>query len=370
MLEPVPVTQPAPMVPPAPMGAGSALPGASFCSDGYWIASSWKCRQTAPHGCSCGDLEFYYRGNDGATQLLNREAFHASLAPGTPVLIVVHGSFTNWKWLCQDCGPVYRWIRNAAPSRPLAVIFYTWPSSAPIVYEPHLDVAILGMRATFNAVYLADLVARLPAGHPICIMGHSHGARMTAAALHLLAGGEVDDTHLTYLPPPDQRIRGVLVAGALDHHWLDPGQRYGMALCRAECLLYLRNDHDMVLSIYPMRRLFSRRALGESGLTKRDHERLGYLNSKVVQVDVTQIIQTGHMWNNYYVHPEIAAAIEPFVYFDDGGPSYIPAPAPATAPAGLESRPTAQQPRRGLLTGLRSRFAKTTPAESRAVNED
>ncbi len=155
------------------------------------------------HGCSCGDLEFYYRTNDGPTQLLNREAFYASLPPGTPVLIVVHGSFTNWRGLCQDCGPVYHWIRNAAPSRPLAVIFYTWPSSAPIMYEPHLDVAILGMRATFNAVYLGDLVARLPAGHPICIMGHSHGARMTVAALHLLAGGEVDDTHLTYLPPPN-----------------------------------------------------------------------------------------------------------------------------------------------------------------------
>jgi hypothetical protein len=369
MLEPTPIAQPVPMVPPAPTQAGSALPSASFCSDGYWIASSWKCRQTAPHGCSCGDLEFYYRAGDGATQPLNREAFHASLTPGTPVLIVVHGSFTNWRGLCQDCGPVYQWIRNANPSRPLAVIFYTWPSSAPIMYEPHLDVAILGMRATFNSVYLGDLVARLPAGHPICIMGHSHGARMTAAALHLLAGGEVDDTHLTFLPPPEQRIRAVLVAGALDHHWMDPGQRYGMALCRTECLLYLRNDHDIVLSIYPMRRLFSRRALGESGLTRRDHERLGYLNSKVVQLDVTPIIRTGHMWNNYYVHPEIASAIAPFVYFDDGGPSYIPAPAPAIAPAGLESPPTVQQ-RRGLLTGLRSRFAKTTPAESRAVNED
>jgi hypothetical protein len=369
MLEPTPMTQPAPMVPPAPMGPGSALPGPNFCGDGYWIASSWKCRQTAPHGCSCGDLEFYYRAGDGATQLLNREAFHASLAPGTPVLIVVHGSFTNWQWLCQDCAPLYQWIRSAAPSRQLAVIFYTWPSSAPIMYEPHLDVAILGMRATFNSVYLGDLVARLPAGHPVCIMGHSHGARMTAAALHLLAGGEVDDTHLTYLPPPEQRIRAVLVAGALDHHWMDPGQRYGMALCRTECLLYMRNDHDIVLSIYPMRRLFSRRALGESGLSRRDHERLGYLNSKVVQLDVTPIVQTGHVWNHYYVHPEIASAIEPFVYFDDGGPSYIPAP--AAAPATLESRPTAQQqPRRGLLTGLRSRFAKTTPAESRAVNED
>ena len=100
--------------------------------------------------------------------------------------IVVHGSFTNWKGLCDDCGPVFRWIRSAAPSRPLTVVFFTWPSSGPITYEPHLDVAILGMRASFNSVYLGDLVARIPPGHPICIIGHSHGARMTAAALHLL----------------------------------------------------------------------------------------------------------------------------------------------------------------------------------------
>ena len=82
---------------------------------------------------------------------------------------------------------------------------------------------------------------------------------MVAAALHVLGGGEVDNVRLTWPAPPDLRVRGVLLAGALDHHWLDPGQRFGMALCRTECLLVLRNDHDIVLTFYPLRKPFSKR---------------------------------------------------------------------------------------------------------------
>jgi hypothetical protein len=294
-------------------------------------------------------------------QLLNRDAFNASLIPGTPVCIVVHGSFTDWKSMSDDCVPLFRWLRCAAPTRAINVVFYTWPSAAPLTYEPHLDVGILGMRASFNGVYLGDLIARVPPGHPICIIGHSHGARMTAAALHVLGGGEVDGTHLTNFPPADQRIRAVLVAGALDHHWLDPGQRFGLALCRTESLLYLRNDHDIVLTFYPLRKVFSRRALGESGLTRRDHERLGYLNSKVVELDVTRIVHTGHVWNNYFTHPELASAIEPFVYFDDG-PSFAPPTAPTALDTsnGLANRPAEKESRRGFF---RSRFVKAAQGE-------
>jgi Alpha/beta hydrolase family len=350
---------PAPTTVPGTGVPNVAVPPAGL--DGYWIASSWNCRQSAPHACPCGDLQFYYRSCDGQTQLLNRDAFNASLAPGTPVCFVVHGSFTDWNSMFTDCVPLFSWIRSAAPSRAMNVVFYTWPSAGPLTYEPHIDVAVLGKRASFNGVYLGDLIARVPPGHPICIIGHSHGARMTAAALHLLGGGEVEGTHLTNFPPPDQRIRAVLVAGALDHHWMDPGQRFGLALCRTECLMYLRNDHDIVLTFYPLRKIFSRRALGESGLTRRDHERLGYLNSKVVELDVTNMVQLGHVWNHYYTHPELASAIEPFVYFDDG-PRFVPPTAPASVSTenGMPNGLAEKESRRGFF---RSRFVKAGPGE-------
>ncbi|HET6328147.1 MAG TPA: hypothetical protein VFG04_25915, partial [Planctomycetaceae bacterium] len=283
--------QPAP-VPTPDLSIAPQSPVVMPCDDEYWIASSWRCRQTAPHGCACGDLDFYHVGG-GGSQLLNRESFAASLTPGVPVCIVVHGSFTNWKGLCDDCAPVLRWIRSGAPGRPLHVLFYTWPSQGGITYEPHIDVGILGCRASFNGVYLAELVARIPPGHPVCLIGHSHGARLVASALHVLGGGEVDNVRLNWPAPPDLRVRGVLVAGALDHHWLDPGQRFDMALCRTESLLVLRNDHDIVLTFYPLRRPFSKRALGERGLSGRDVRRLGAMSSKVCVLDVTRLVQTG-----------------------------------------------------------------------------
>lgn len=325
-----PAIQPTPDLAPAPRAA-TIVP----CEDEYWIASSWRCRQTAPHGCACGDLDFYHVGGGGA-QLLNRASFAASLTPGVPVCIVVHGSFTNWKGLCDDCAPVLHWIRSAAPQQPLHVLFYTWPSQGGITYEPHIDVGILGMRASFNSIYLAELVARIPPGHPVCLVGHSHGSRMVTAALHVLGGGEVDNVRLTWPAPPDLRLRGVLIAGALDHHWLDPGQRFDMALCRAEGLLVLRNDHDIVLTFYPLRKPFSRRALGERGLSNRDVRRLGPLSSKVAVLDVTALVQSGNVWQHYYACPQIAGAIAPYIYYFDSPPPMAgvpPAPAVSESPS-------------------------------------
>ena len=70
---------PAPTVaaPPASV-PNSTLPVSGL--DGCWIASSWNCRQSAPHACPCGDLEFYYRSCDGQLQMANHDAFNASLA--------------------------------------------------------------------------------------------------------------------------------------------------------------------------------------------------------------------------------------------------------------------------------------------------
>jgi hypothetical protein len=88
-----------------------------------------------------------------------------------------------------------------------------------------------------------------------------------------------------------------------------------------------------VLTFYPLRKPFSHRALGERGLSNRDLRRLGPLSSKVAVMDVTQVVQTGHMWEHYYCRPEIAAAIEPYIYFDGGQQMMMLPPAPAVSDA-------------------------------------
>ncbi len=300
----------------------------------FWMVSSYRCRQSCTKACVCGQLDYLY--SDGCQMYpSNQQAFHQSLAPGAPVCIVVHGSFVEADMLSQiltggtikdaetlveENRPMFHWIRGAAPELPLNVVFYAWPSDAPITYLPQADVAILGRRSSFNALYLADLIDSISPDHPICLVGHSHGARMVAAALHLLAGGEVQGHRLCHPPTNCNRIRTVFLAGALDHHWLVPGQRYGRALYRTEGLVNVKNDHDIALNIYPLRRLFSHRAIGESGVTRRDRWALGELNCRLVEMDVTPIIGHGHLMKHYTHHPEIAYGLRHCIYFDDTEP--------------------------------------------------
>jgi len=321
---------PAYLAEPAAQGYGSASAGTACCTsvpNNFWIVSSRRCRQSCEKCCPLGDLDYFHVDERCQLHLWNRAALHQWLQPGAPICIVVHGSFVESNDLLDGDPPMFQWIRGAAPELPLNVIFYSWPSDAPITMVPHADIAILGRRASFNALYLADLISQLPPGHPVCLVGHSHGARMVAATLHLLAGGEVQGHCLWYTPANNPRIRTVLLAAALDHHWLVPGQRFGRALYRSEAVINVRNDHDIVLNAYPFRRLFSHRALGESGVTRRDRFALGEVNGRLTEMDVTHLIGTGHLWYNYHRRPEIACALRPYFYFDD-----VQQPAAATAP--------------------------------------
>jgi hypothetical protein len=114
----------------------------------------------------------------------------------------------------------------------------------------------------------------------------------------------------------------VLAAAAIEHDWLNPGDRFGCALHRAECLLNLRNKCDLALSIYPLRRPFSSRALARTGFTRKDQRELGERLVQVSEVDVTPLIGGAHGWPNYCSQPSIANVVAPYVFFEAaGGPS-------------------------------------------------
>jgi hypothetical protein len=84
--------------------------------------------------------------------------------------------------------------------------------------------------------------------------------------MHLLGGGRVEGRTLCRKPKyHGHRLRAVLAAAAVDHHWLNPGKRYDRALCPLEALVNLRNRLDPALWIYPLRRPFGHLALSHSG---------------------------------------------------------------------------------------------------------
>jgi esterase/lipase superfamily enzyme len=243
---------------------------------------------------------------------------------------------------------LYRWIRSAEPNRPLHVVFLSWPSDGSLTYFLPLDIALLGQRSAANGFYLAQLASQLPETSPISFVGHSHGARLITSALHILGGGSVQEYRaVTPVAKSRHRIRAVLFAAAMDHNWLDPGERYGRMVSRADAVLNLRNREDMPLGFYPLRKFNSRPALARIGFTGADRRLLGGLNPKVVELDVTPLIGSGHLWQHYFNQPSIARAISPFVFFTDRDKAQ-PAPEQFAGQTPMPAqRPASSQPTLG-----------------------
>lgn len=306
---PAQFTAPAQLAPEAPIEAPS----------GYWIISS-RCCPTDCTACRHCEFQVWYFDACGRGRPATLDAWAASFVPGVPACIMTHGSFVEWPSVCDDSRGTHRWLREALCGRPLHLTFFTWPSDDPAPVLPQTDVWILGKRASGQSFYLARLVRYVPEASPLVLMGHSHGARITFAAMHLLGGGDIFDQTL----PPDQltshRIRVVVAAAAIDHCWLNPGRRFGLAAHRAECIVNLRNRHDLPLLLYPLRHPFSGKALGQAGLTRRDERRLGEQAAIIHELDVTDIVRRNHYWPYYYREPTIAAALAPVFDFTSVAP--------------------------------------------------
>ena len=239
-----------------------------------------------------------------------------SLIPGVPVCIVVHGSFMDSPSVVPESCSTWQWLKAGSCGQPFQMIYFSWPSDRPITLA-NIDVAVLGKRAGRNGFYLASLIQHIPPECPISLIGHSHGTRVISSSLHLMAGGAVEGCGHPFARATGRRIRTVFAASAIDHDWLNPGQRYDRALCSTECLLNLRNNYDPALVIYPLRCIGSSRALGCSGFTTKDHKRLGSLNCRVREMDVSSRIGARHLWPYYTSESWLARSIGSYVYFSD-----------------------------------------------------
>jgi esterase/lipase superfamily enzyme len=243
----------------------------------------------------------------------NLAALSSQLVPGVPVCIFVHGSFVQWESQCREAHSLYVRMRSAS-SAPLQMIFFTWPSDGPYTYLFPIDAAVRARQADFNGFHLAYLLSQIPESCPVSLIGHSHGTRVVLATMHMAGGGTVEGFGFPYAMGA-RRYRVILAAAAMDHNWLNPGQPFGCALNRVECLLNLRNRHDVPLAFQPLSRPFAHRALARAGFTSHDTSRLGYNAAKIRECDVTHLIGHAHLWPEYYKQGGIIAAMLPYVYF-------------------------------------------------------
>ena len=286
-------------------------------AEGYWIVSTAASPQSfdssrpvfCPLVTRYDDCVGFRRSNMADAK--------QGLIPGVPVCIVVHGSFMDTPSVTPESRATWSWLRNARRDQPFQMIYFSWPSDESLTSLIGIDVLLLGSRASRNGFYLASLIQSLPPECPVCLVGHSHGARVISSALHLIGGGAVEGYRLSCSGCRGRRIRTVFAAAAIDHDWFNPGQEYDRGLCCTECLLNLRNCKDPALCVYPLRRIGSSRALGKSGFTDKDRWWLQGCACKVTDVDVSCAIGWKHMFPEYFNRPGMATLISNYVYFTE-----------------------------------------------------
>ncbi|MDB5391625.1 MAG: hypothetical protein JWM11_7271 [Planctomycetaceae bacterium] len=287
----------------------------------YWIISTRKCAQSTSPCDADACTEYYYRGPSGQVEPRTAEDFYRSLNPAVPVCFMIHGSLTEWSQNIREGHSTYEWLKRAAPETPFQLVLFTWPSERAVTLMPPIDFSVLGRRSSFNGLYLARVLSRMPPSTCVSLIGHSHGARLAVTALHLMSGGDAYGFRLMSRQTAGPRIRTVLAAAAMDHQWLDPGQRYDKALQSTESLVNLRNQTDFPLILYPFPMLLGHDSLGRAGFSWYDRYSLGADYNKIRNVEVTFLLGIRHIWPQFHAHPEIAQTLAPYVFFQQDVPA-------------------------------------------------
>jgi hypothetical protein len=291
----------------------------------FWIVSSRDCPQemgTDPWPC----LRVRHFDARGDLVEVDPSVLFAQTA-GCPVLIQVQGSLTTPDIALGGLLWTQSWLQcNRVMLEQTVVIAFDWPSQR--VYRNDIrDINEKGRRAYVAGYHLARFVQAFPTGSRICLLGQSYGGRVVPSALHLLGGGCLNSQ--AHDPPvrlamlrSDLHLRAVVLGGASDHTWLDPGARLDRALHGCEALLNLYNPRDEALLLYPLLiRSGHRRALGRVGLSNRDLARLGPLAARYAEQDVHDILGDEHTLLDAVASPQIGRWIAPYLWAPDPGPS-------------------------------------------------
>ena len=285
----------------------------------FYFAKAFHCAQQTGFGRPWCHFQYERVRADRRVHPSSEREFLASLKPGVPVLVVVHGIFIPTDEYRQFF-EMYRYMRSAAPHRPLHVVFYRWPSHPGLkILAVQPTVGRLENRADQHGFYLARLLTTIPQANPVSVFAHSLGTRTASSALHLLGGGSIHGVRFNTDYGGRRKYRVIYGAAAMEHQWLMPGQRYCCALTACEYLLNLKTRGDATLNLFRLRELRAGPALGLTGFTRFDRYLLGPASVRVGEWDISRLVGMRHAWSVYYANPAIARALAPLIYCYDWG---------------------------------------------------
>lgn len=273
----------------------TAQAAASVRNDEVWLVSTrhlcfpdWNHPQTY-------ELDVRRYDSERGWQDASTQEFCAQ--PKLPTLIYVHGNRVNWQDSSQYGWQVYQALAQCenAPER-MRFVIWTWPSDQ--IRGPLRDIRAKADRANDETYFLGWFLSQQDPSVPIGLLGYSYGARVVTGGLHLLSGASLWGTSLPDSARERVPARVALLAAAVDHDWICPGNSHGEALKQVDHMLVLYNQCDPALQRYHWVDCCSRpSALGYLGVAQ---EALGPYGSLVDQQNVTATIGRSHSEDNYF----------------------------------------------------------------------
>jgi hypothetical protein len=239
-----------------------------------------------------------------------------------PTFIWVHGNGLTHRVAMRFAQRFYRQFASCGGS--FRFVVFSWPADIKQARRLRLlrrisdNIRCTAIRAEAQGYSLAWLIQQMPEGALVCPTGHSLGAITVVAALHHLAGGQIDGRVLDQPPAiAAHRLRAVLFAPALDCDILLPGYRYGNAFVAAEEILNLYNPQDRVLRFWPRSSPRGAAAIGRVGLAQPSL--LGVLQRKYTVFLTTPYVGKRHNSATLWDSPAIARRMHQF-FLHDGPP--------------------------------------------------
>lgn len=280
-----------------PARAASPQPAPTCRPAALWLIST----RGLPCGLSDADalasLDYWRCGSDG-WEPAQADDFQQQTQGGR-LTYFVHG---NWITSSQAFGmgaPVRDALSPDAASPQDAVVIWSWPS-AQDSRRRLADVREKAGRSEAQGRYLAAALRARAGERTVALVGYSYGARLITSALqhHGAEGGS------------RAPVTAVLMAAALDDHWLLPGHRHGDALSGIRRLLVLVNSQDPVLERY--RYLYGRRS-GAQALGYAGFPCAGEFPS-VEQWRVDCYVGPSHDWGRYIHSCPVADRVREFIH--------------------------------------------------------
>ncbi len=282
----------------------------------YWYVSTRACLQVL--GAEPGpSLQVSRFDSQGYISRCDPMELHAA-ASGRPVIFLIHGSYYTANMAVTE-GPRIRndLAAHGALAPDALVVTFDWPSEF-VHLNIIRDTNDKARLAYVAGHHLARVLQGFPAGSRICLIGHSDGGLVALSALQLLGGGTLDtgeEATVLREPSPSLRLRAVVIAAAVDRDWLDPGRRLDHALGASEAVLCLYNPLDPILVVHPFGWYFDQRsALGKSGMSNVEQERLGSLARRYCQQNMALQLGPRHSFRGSTKNQVIAGWMRAYTW--------------------------------------------------------